>query len=500
MAVKAGSLITVGNGVALIERLQSGGPGALSIPSEKIYELGNYTSVATIRDTPDLTFTLESFDVSTDTEQVFVGMTDAEIAATGIDLATSHCLNVAQNLKPGKKRPNAFVAANGVAIPYLTIESASYKFGLKDNATETFTLKGDSIYYCPGAVYIDDYLGTAVAGQAVATVHPAYPYTDANGLRRVLCVTVANQRLTEGADYTLTEGVVTLDAAIVTVTLVAAVPITDTIYVTYHSPDPITYAQTVHTPATLKPAAVKGRDIDVYIGGYNAANPALSAANKWTGVQDITLDWKVTQEVEMEFGNPNAVSRDFDVPTVSGSISILPRDVDDLYRKLRAITGKQNLKEAIGPDLAEILELDIIIKDASAGGATLKRFHVPDARFSLPGYSPRVEQNITISMDWESDQGVLTLFSDLAAPFIVEIDPATDVAAGGATVVITGSGYVGVTGVSFGAVPATSFVVDNHRQITAVVPAHAAGIVDVTVTSGKGPSLASDDSKFTFTV
>ena len=50
MALKAGSLLTTGNDSVLIERLQTGGPGTLNIPTEKIYELGNYESVATIRD------------------------------------------------------------------------------------------------------------------------------------------------------------------------------------------------------------------------------------------------------------------------------------------------------------------------------------------------------------------------------------------------------------------------------------------------------------------
>lgn len=496
MAMKAGSLVTVGNGQALIERLQSGGPGTLSIPKEKINELGNYESVATIRDTPDLTFTLESFDVSTDTEQMLLDASDAEVLTDGIDLAKALPLNIAQNIKPGKKRVNPFVAAKGVAIPYLTIESASYKFGLKDNATETFTLKGDSIYYCPGAVYIDEFAGSGTAGQVCVTTHPGYPYTDANGTRRILAVTVGAQRLTEGPDFTVTYGSVVDDAAIATITITAAVPATDTVRVTYHSPDPISYPQEIHTPATLKPAAVKGKDIDVYIGGYDPADPEASAANKWTGVQDVSIDWRVTQEVENEFGNPNAVSRDFDTPTTSGSVGILPRDVDDLFRKIRQITGTESTTAAVGPDLAALVPLDVVIKDAESGGATLKRFHIDDARFSVPGYSPRVEQNITMSLEWESDSGSLLIYRDLGDPVVTGVTPAEgDVAD---SIVVTGVNFVGVTAVKFGAVPATSFVVDNHRQITAVAPA-GVGSVDVTVTTAIGTSLVSDDSEFTYT-
>jgi len=491
-------MITAGNGQALIERLQSGGPGTLNIPKEKIYELGNYESVATVYDTPELTFTLESFDVSTDTEQMLVDATTADVLTNGIDLAAAKSLNIAQNFKPGKKLANPYVAANGVAIPALMIESASYRFGLRENATETFTLRGDSIYYCPGAVYVDQYTGTNTPGQTVVTTHPGYPYTDSNGTRRILAVTVGTKRLTEGPDFTVTYGTITADAAIATVTVTEAVPVTDTIRVMYHSPDTITYPQEIHTPATLKPAAVKGKDIDIYVGGYDPEDPAASAANKLTGVQDVTLEWRVTQEEEREFGNPNAVSRDFDVPTVNGTIGILPRDVPDLYSKLRKITGVSSTTAAIGPDLAALLPLDIIIKDAESGGTTLKRFHVPDVRFSLPGYAPRVEQNVTLSLEWESDTGALTIHRDLGDPVVTGLDPATDDEAGGAEVVITGANFVGVTAVAFGAVPATSYTVDNHRQITAIAPA-GTGTVDVTVTTAAGTSVASDDSEFVYT-
>lgn len=493
MAVKAGSIITVGHGTTLVERLQSGGPGTLNIPTSKVYELGNYEAVATVRDTPELTFSLESFDVSTDTEALLI---DVDTATDEIDLAKAIPLNIIQNFKPGKKLANAFRASRGVAIPYLTIESASYRFGYRDNATESFSLRGDSIYYCAGTAYIDEFEGTGAAGQAVVTTHPAYPYTDSNGTRRVLAVTTGLKRLTEGPDFTLTYGAVTNDAAVATVTLTDAVPVGQKIRVSYHSPDPVEYPQTIHTPATLKPAGVRGRDIDVYIGGYDATNPAASQANKWTGVQDVSIEWRVTQEIENELGNPNAVSRDFDVPTVSGSIGILPRDVEDLFRKIRQITGTTSLTSAIGPDVAVPIPLDIIIKDAESGGATLKRFHVPDARFSVPGYAPRVEQNITMTMEWESDTGDLRIFRDLQAPVVTGIAPESGPA--GTQVVVTGVNFVGVTGVTFGGVAATH-TVDNHRQITATVPA-GTGTVQVVVTTAKGASATGVDTDFTYTV
>lgn len=492
MALKAGSFITTGHDRVLVERLQNSGPGTLNIPTEKIYELGNYESVATLRDTPDLTYTMESLDVSTDTEAL---LCDVDPATEPLNLATAKPLNIVTQIKPGQKEANPFSIAKSVGVPYLTLESASYRFGLRDNASQTFTLRGDSIFYNQGPAYIDEFAGTNTDGQTVVITHPAYPYTDGNGTRRILAVVVGTERLSFGPDYQLAEGAVTNGAAVVTVTITHAVPITEKIRVMYSSPDARAYPQAVHTPSILKPGAVRGKDIDVYIGGYDPADVAGSALNKWTGVQAVTLDWRVTLNTEEEFGNYFAVSKDFDVPTLSGTIDILPRNADDLFRKLREITGITDQNASIGPNTAVPLPLDIILKDGAHGGVTLKRLHTKDATFSVPGYSPRPNQNVTMTLNWESESGELLIYRDLSAPIVAELDPST--AAAAATVKILGTNFVGVTAVKFGAVAATSFLVDSGRQISAVVPA-GAGTVDVTVTTAKGISAVSPASKFTY--
>jgi hypothetical protein len=50
----------------------------------------------------------------------------------------------------------------------------------------------------------------------------------------------------------------------------------------------------------------------------------------------------------------------------------------------------------------------------------------------------------------------------------------------------------------FGAVNATSYVVDSNTQITAIAPAHAGGIVDIMVTSPMGSSLIVPADVYTY--
>jgi len=408
MAIKAGQIVHVGNGVAVIDRIQTGGPGQLNIPTEKINELGNYKSVATIRDTPDLTFTAESFDVSSEFELLVCGATTID-PAKGLDLVTCVPVDIASQFKAGLTAADPTLVTSSVALPFLYLEQMSYRFGLRDNATVSATLRGDTIFYNPGPTFVEITAGSGTAGQTVLTAHAAYQAATDDD-RRVLSVTAGSKRLTLGPDYTETYGTVTAGAAVTTVHLVAAVPATDKIRIVYSSPSATQYPQSVHPSATVKPAAVRGRDIEVYVGAYDPANVAAAAANKLTSVQSIQADWRVTVEKDEEFGNYFAVNTDFaDVPQVNGSVDIKPRDDADFHKLLQKVTGVTDPLLAIGPNTAVPLPLHVVIKNPETQ-AVIKRIEVPDARFTVPGFQGRVQQKLTVTLQWESDEGTLLIF------------------------------------------------------------------------------------------
>ena len=82
-------------------------------------------------------------------------------------------------------------------------------------------------------------------------------------------------------------------------------------------------------------------------------------------------------------------------------------------------------------------------------------------------------------------------------PAVTSVSPATDTTNGGATVTITGTNLFGATAVSFGGTSG-SIVSDSPTQITAVDPAHVAGMVDVTATTAGGTSNATSADQFTY--
>src|SRR5437870_13241842 len=85
------------------------------------------------------------------------------------------------------------------------------------------------------------------------------------------------------------------------------------------------------------------------------------------------------------------------------------------------------------------------------------------------------------------------------SPIVTGVSPDFGGIGGGTNVTITGSGFCNNSqNVQFGGTNATSFVLDSDSQIRAVSPAHAAGIVDITVFTDGGTSPTSVADEFTY--
>ncbi len=84
------------------------------------------------------------------------------------------------------------------------------------------------------------------------------------------------------------------------------------------------------------------------------------------------------------------------------------------------------------------------------------------------------------------------------APTVTSVAPASGSTAGTNTVTIQGTDFTGATVVNFGVTAATPFTVNSATKITATAPAHAAGLVDVTITTPGGVSATSFADNYTY--
>jgi hypothetical protein len=118
-------------------------------------------------------------------------------------------------------------------------------------------------------------------------------------------------------------------------------------------------------------------------------------------------------------------------------------------------------------------------------------------RFATAGLLPALVVSAVLAMAFMAPPGTTRLAVSCGygyppcPPTVTSVAPDRGSTDGAITVTITGTNFTGATDVSFGGTPATSFVVVNDTTITAVVPAHAVGVVDVTVTTPVATSAIS---------
>ncbi|MES2203094.1 MAG: IPT/TIG domain-containing protein, partial [Patescibacteria group bacterium] len=86
------------------------------------------------------------------------------------------------------------------------------------------------------------------------------------------------------------------------------------------------------------------------------------------------------------------------------------------------------------------------------------------------------------------------------APTVSAVSPTSGTTAGGTLVTITGTDFTGATAVMFGTTSATGVIIASSTSLTAISPAHAAGTVDVTVTTPSGTSATSSADQYTYVV
>ncbi|MFU1552419.1 putative Ig domain-containing protein [Aeromonas sp. A04] len=85
-----------------------------------------------------------------------------------------------------------------------------------------------------------------------------------------------------------------------------------------------------------------------------------------------------------------------------------------------------------------------------------------------------------------------------AVPTLTSAAPNSGSTAGATSVTLTGTNLTGATAVSFGGTAATGYTVNNATTITATTPAHAAGAVNVVVTTPGGSATLTNG--YTYTV
>jgi hypothetical protein len=407
MGVAAGQAVWLADGY-IISRLQNAAVNP-NPKAEVVSELGNEHTVGTVRDQPDLTFDIESLDSSVSFEAQILGLNSVGALSSGaqIDFNKAQPLAVLSSFRSSKTN---YSVAGGAVVPHLGLQKVQYRFGVKQNATQSYSFLGDQLFYIPGGSPMEDKFTSDGVTSSWTLSHPAILYANpTTGTNQyVLNVTVqapdgSFYRLQNGAnwDYTDSSTTFALNAGV-------AVPVTgSTIRVHYGTTFATTIAQSVNDAdgITVKPAALRSRNINVYIG-TSAATPVFS---EWRGIQSVDAMWSVNLEATEQMGSALVVSQDYVTASVNGTVVVRSDSVaamlTNLSTALNVPTG-----QVIGALSSTSVPIEIHLNHPETG-ARLKSIYVPDARFDIPDLTSRVGQKIDINFKFNSDTGQLYVYN-----------------------------------------------------------------------------------------
>ncbi len=113
-----------------------------------------------------------------------------------------------------------------------------------------------------------------------------------------------------------------------------------------------------------------------------------------------------------------------------------------------------------------------------------------ELRATSPAGSPSVVDVAVTTNGGTSAATTRDDFRYVGTPTVTTLSPNTGAVAGGETVTINGTEFYDVSGVTFDGVAATGLNRISTTQLTVVTPAHAAGAINVVVTTSAGGNSA----------
>lgn len=426
MSIPAGHIITVGS-LSVLDRLQDAGLQNPKVPTETVRETGNDLVVGKVLTEAAFTFQMTSWDVSCDLMAMLngkhgvlaKGASFADAAGTAYHWENCQFLNVACPWARDTGTEGGDISS-GVIIPAFYPTALAYKFGVTANAEQTVTLDGGAYYMSDGhggfepktentAYPIEEFAEPSEAESEAAkgkliveTKEKALVYRvgghGSEKYRHVFGVLVNGVIQQEGVDY-VEEGGANPDVANTKVKIkFISFPESgkNVVRFVYFSDKAHKIEQSVHATTVVKPAAVRGRNIDILLG--EKGEIVLH------GVQDFTLNATHTGQVQREMGYQDPIGYDETGIDCNGSITMNPKEESALYNALSQLTGIDR-DEVLGYINEYPVPITAAIYNPAKPSELIKSISIEDAIFQPPGTMAKVNTPLSLPITWESLSG-----------------------------------------------------------------------------------------------
>jgi len=356
-----------------------------SFPTTDVDELGRKLHVGQTQETPQVTVTVEAFDVTHNTFAHLTGYTGGTYPASGASITELKNVDVIGQIRDQstQKIVNALYVKRGI------VTGIDLSFGVRSNSTASYTISANSKKEFRQPVVYEQFTIASASGTQALGATPTY-LTRTSGyiINAYRTATDGTSNfLDEGTDFTVTGANISFTGA--------STGNGDAVWVTYCKPSATEVFQGLDDAS---PAAIQGKYVPVTISVSSI--PRVQSAS-------IRVAFATEEILEMGgLGKP--VGYEIGIPQVTGDISVLKTDND----LLAILEGVPNTTVENDIEYAKnTLPLKIQLKDPRNVGATVLTYYVPSITVTAEGDDNSVNQSMNETFSWSSTTGELFVMS-----------------------------------------------------------------------------------------
>ncbi len=354
-------------------------------PSTDIDELGNRLHAGTTEDVPAVTATFQAMDTGIKLFSVLTGTDYSAYPASGVSITDIGDVDLLVHIRDYSTDDYVKMAH----ARKCTVRDFSFNYSVDGESTEEYTIIGTQKRWFKNDIVVEKF----TSGTTTFTLSET-PETLKNG-NECISVILDGVYLDEVASNPSTG-----EYSVSGTTLTTGDSRVNQCIAIYQSPS--TDDVWSDTSDTSMPAAIRGTDVPVQL-----------LANGIDRVQSITINGTFNPETVREMGNRDVVGYQLQVPSVTGTITVLDTDTELISLFTTGEFSSSDTEFSVSEFTATGIYVDIKLQDPADKTlpyTILKTVYVPSLSITSEGFTSNVNANAQQTFDFKSTTGEVRIY------------------------------------------------------------------------------------------